>query len=758
MDRIEPGPDHLPQASDVHAKIGEGTEQTVSDLAETRVRAVLEAARYHGIELDRADLRYPRGESPTPLALLAWVRNAGLWAKAMQLSWRQIVRLKGPAPVVLLFRDGGAGLLVGANAAHNVVFLKDPRAPAGSEPVAVDELRLRRVWHGEVLFIRPERTALEADAPFTIGWIVRQVLKEKGMLRIIGVASITLSVLTIVPPFLVLIILDRVLVHKSVSTLVLVSLIFGIAVIYEMLIGYARRELMQLVAIRIDSRLNLHIFQRLLALPIDYFERHPAGETHHRLHEIYKLREFLTKRMLATFLDLFTLLVLLPLLFYISPTLAWVVLGGSLLIALIILAFLPGMRVRISEAIMAEVRKSVVMMETIHGIRTVKSLAMEPVQKDLWDLRVADAGRKRLAADHFANWPATLINPIERFIQQGVLLLGAYLVLSGSSDVGPGALIAFVMLGTRLAQPLVQLAHLIEDLEEVRASVREASAVLNNPTETSSVARGVRPIFSGAITFENVSFTYPGSKTPALEKVSFSVPAGTMLGLVGRSGSGKSTITRLLQGINREYEGFVKIDGTELREINLTHLRRSFGVVLQENFLFRGTIRENILAGRPGLTLEDAIRAARLAGAEEFIERMPLGYETYIEEGSPNLSGGQRQRLAIARALVNDPRILILDEATSALDPESEALVNANLKRIARGRTMVIVSHRLSSLIDCDAILVLERGEVADIGKHDELVERCAVYRQLWLQQHRHMQNAPHRSVAPSPVLVPGDD
>ena len=197
-----------------------------------------------------------------------------------------------------------------------------------------------------------------------------------------------------------------------------------------------------------------------------------------------------------------------------------------------------------------------------------------------------------------------------------------------------------------------------------------------------------------------------------------------------------------MQGINREYEGFVKIDGMDLREINLAHLRRSFGVVLQDNFLFRGTIRENILAGRPGLTLSDAVRAARLAGAEEFIERMPLGYETYVEEGSPNLSGGQRQRLAIARALIHDPRILILDEATSALDPESEALVNANIKRIAHGRTMVIVSHRLSSIMDCHQIMVMDRGKVVDLGTHDELVQRCAIYRHLWSQQNRHIDAA----------------
>ncbi len=275
--------------------------------------------------------------------------------------------------------------------------------------------------------------------------------------------------------------------------------------------------------------------------------------------------------------------------------------------------------------------------------------------------------------------------------------------------------------------------------------------------ETNTAAGGLRPRFSGAMAYDDVTFTYGGTKVPALDRVSFAVPAGTMLGVVGRSGSGKSTLTRLLQGINRDYSGFVKIDGNDLREINLRHLRQSFGVVLQENFLFRGTVRDNIIAGRPGLTLEDAVRAARLAGAEEFIERMPNGYETFIEEGSPNLSGGQRQRLAIARALIPDPRILILDEATSALDPESEAIVNANLLRIARGRTMVIVSHRLSSLTECDQILVLDKGAVVDIAPHRVLLERCSIYRQLWLQQNRHLETQGSRHAALAPTLAQGD-
>jgi ATP-binding cassette subfamily B protein len=346
------------------------------------------------------------------------------------------------------------------------------------------------------------------------------------------------------------------------------------------------------------------------------------------------------------------------------------------------------------------------------------------------------------------------VNPIERFMVLGTLTLGAYMALNDPSGYMVGSLFAFMMLSARVAQPLVGLARLMEDYEEVGAAVAEAGSVLNRPLESAAGAVGLRPELSGAISFQDVSFTYSGTKLPALERVSFTVPAGTMLGIVGRSGSGKSTMARLLQGINRDYTGFLKLDESDLREIDLRHLRQSLGVVLQDNFLFRGSIRDNIIAGRPGLTLADAVRAARLAGAEEFIERMANGYETYVEEGSPNLSGGQRQRLAIARALIHDPRILILDEATSALDPESEAIVTANLLRIARGRTMVIISHRLSSLVECDQILVLEQGKMADIAPHSTLLERCSIYRQLWTQQNRHQQGS-SRPVA-APRVVPG--
>ncbi len=728
------------------------------DATHPRLLALVMAARYYGMELDPGEFRnVEQAPAPTGASLAAWVQNAGMWSRAVRLRWRHLLRFHDAGPVVLLFADGTAGLLVGANAEHKVVFIRDPLAPEGEPPVAVDEMRLAEVWSGEAVLLRANRGVVEADAPFSLRWLGGLVLGERRSLRDIGIASVTLSCLTIFPPFLVMTVVDKVLTHQSYSTLALLSTILAIFVIYETLLGFARRLIVVVVGTRIDTRLNLHVFNRLIRLSLDYFERHPAGETMYKVSQVHKVREFMTGKLLTTFLDLITLGVLLPFLFYLDATLAWIVLACACVITLIILAFLRPLRAVYGRVVTAETNKSAALGETVFGIKTVKSLALEPQRKALWDERLSEAGRWRLAFGKLSNWPQTLVTPVERFMWIGTIMIGAYLALTDSTGFMVGGLFAFMMLSQRVAQPLVGLARLIEDYEEVGAAIGEAASVLNRPLEADSASGGLRPKFAGAISFDDLSFTYAGTKTPALDRVNFAVPAGTMLGIVGRSGSGKSTITRLLQGINRDYTGFIKIDGHDLREINLRHLRQSFGVVLQDNFLFRGSIRENIIAGRQGLTMEDVVRSARLAGAEEFIERMPNGYETYIEEGSPNLSGGQRQRLAIARALIMDPRILILDEATSALDPESEALVNANLLRIGRGRTMVIVSHRLSSLTECDQTLVLEKGEVMDIAPHRTLLERCSVYRQLWAQQNRHLDSQGPRHAALAPSLVQGD-
>jgi HlyB family type I secretion system ABC transporter len=711
------------------------------------------------VDLERSDLRLvPGSPLPTPADLAGWARGSGLWAKADHVKWRHLMRIQSDQPVVVLFVDGSAAIMTSRDHGRNLIFLRDPRGPLSDLPTAVDELRMSQLWAGEVILVRPERGGAPEDEPFDFGWIFRLVLTEKGILRELSIASIVLSVISVIPSLLVMTVIDKVLAHDSLNTLYFVSMMMGTMWLFEAILTYGRHNLAATLGARLDTRLNLHMFNRLLALPLDYYEQNPAGQTTYRVGQIYRVRNFITGTLLDAGLDFFTLFIVLPILFYLEPVLVWWILGAAICIALIIFVYLRPLRRMFGKVVAADVEKSSIMIETVHGIRTVKSLALEPQQRDVWDAKTANAAKLRLEANHLAAWPNALVVPLQRFTERGVLLLGGYFAIEDPTQVSVGALVAIMILGGKVAGPLVNAARVMQDMEEIRSSVVQIGWVLNAPQEVTSKSRGMRPVFQGAITFDNLTFTYPGTKTPALNKLTAEIPAGTMMGLVGRSGSGKSTVARLLQGISRDYDGYMKFDGIEMREIQLSHLRRSFGVVLQDNFLFRGSIRDNIIASRPGLTLEDVVRASRLAGAEEFIERMPRGYETYIEEGSPNLSGGQKQRLAIARSLISDPRLMILDEATSALDPESEALVNANLRRIAHGRTMVIVSHRLASLIDCDMTMVLERGTIVDLAPHAVLLERCTIYRTLWHQQNRHL-DASHspKPTEIGPALVQGD-
>jgi ABC-type bacteriocin/lantibiotic exporter with double-glycine peptidase domain len=720
----------------------------------------LAIARYHGIDLDPSTFRLdPSTPVPSPAVLVEWLREQGMWAKAVRIKWQQLLRMDQTGPVLLLMNDGGAVLMVDSDPARNVIMVREPSLAGGGVTVPVDELRLTQVWGGEAVLIRAQRDDEEQDTQLSLSFLAKLVLQERSILRSVAFASLIITILAIVPILVVFLAVQRVVEYGSWSTLLLISIIVVVAVLLDTILEHCRGNLLQVVSTRVDAKLQLYVFKRLLSLPLDYFERTQMGIIGQAISKIYQLREFLTGRLLSTFIDATMLLIMLPLMFFMSATLAWTVVGAASLIMLIIAAFLPAIRRLTNKVAAAESRKFSVLIESLHGIKTVKSLTLEAERYSQWDEYVAQAGDLRLQAGRLALWPQTLTLPLQRYCQYGVMILGAALALLNKNQAEIGSLMAFSMISMRVAAPLVGFAKLMQDFEEVRATLGEVQAVLNNPPEIRGIDRGLRPTFAGAIEFDGLSFTYQGAQRPALDEMTFSVPPGTMLGLVGRSGSGKSTVARLLQGINRDYSGFLKIDGVELRSINLRHLRRNFGVVLQENFLFRGSIRDNIIGGRAGLTMEDVVRAARLAGAEEFIERLPQGYDTFIEEGSPNLSGGQRQRIAIARALIVDPRLMILDEATSALDPESEALVNANLKRIGAGRTMVIVSHRLASLIDCSAILVLDRGKVLDIGTHPELLERCSVYRLLWLQQNRHMTetqgNTRHGS--PTPALAQGD-
>jgi ATP-binding cassette subfamily B protein len=363
-------------------------------------------------------------------------------------------------------------------------------------------------------------------------------------------------------------------------------------------------------------------------------------------------------------------------------------------------------------------------------------MAAEPLRQAHWDDRSEEAVEMNFYLGRLSAGANATVSLMEKLMQVSVIAIGAHLVIQHELSIG--ALIAFQMLAGRVTSPLVQIISLIHEYQETSLSVRLLAQIMDAPREGAREG-GLKPEVNGRIEFDEVTFRYPGSASPALDRITFTIPPGKVVGVVGRSGSGKTTLTRLLQGMYSVQEGVVRIDGADLRQIDLRHLRSSIGVVLQDSFLFHGSVRDNISMTQPGAPLEAIVAAAKLSGADEFIERLPQGYDTVLEEGGSNLSGGQRQRLAIARTLLPQPRILILDEAASALDPESEAIFLDNLAQIAKGRTVIIVSHRMSTLTGADAIVVMQRGRIVDAGKHAELLPRCEIYANLWQQQTRHL-------------------
>ena len=377
------------------------------------------------------------------------------------------------------------------------------------------------------------------------------------------------------------------------------------------------------------------------------------------------------------------------------------------------------------------------LVETIQGMRTVKSLAVEPQRRRDWEARSARAVDMHFRVGKISMTAHTAMTLLEKLMSVSIIAIGAYAVFDQSLSVG--SLIAFQMLSGRVVSPLVQIVSLVNEYQETALSVRMLGEIMNRPVEGLRESGGLEPPVQGRIEFEGVNFRYAPTSPPALDNLTFTIPAGKVVGVVGRSGSGKSTLTRLIQGLYPVQEGVIRMDGIDIREINLAYLRRNIGVVLQDNFLFRGSVRENLSVTKPGAGFDEIVAAAQMAGADEFIERLPQGYDTLLEENGANLSGGQKQRLAIARALLPKPRILILDEAASALDPESEAIFLSNLGKLVVGRTVIMVSHRMTTLTRADAIMVMNRGQIVDAGRHDELIKRCQIYAHLWQQQTQYL-------------------
>ncbi|USX14281.1 peptidase domain-containing ABC transporter [Oxalobacteraceae bacterium OTU3CAMAD1] len=713
----------------------------------TAIQCLTAIAQHHGLQINPERLidDYAlRAEEPGDGALLRIASDIGLKAKADKLTWSRLMAQGGVFPLMARLIDGNMIIVVGVKPADVVghpgaedqVAVLNP-ANANATVVMVARGEFEKRWAGEVLFIKRQHKLTDPNQPFGLRWFIPEILKQKAAFRDIFIAAIAMQLLALASPIFFQLVIDKVLTHQSVTTLQVLAVGIIMALTFDATFGFLRQTLTLAASNKIDMRLTRRVFAHLLSLPIDFFETTSAGVVTRHMQQLEKIRSFLTGRLFFTALDLIALLVFVPILFSYSFKLAMIVLLFAAMIGGIVLAMVPTFQRRLNALYSAEGQRQGMLVETIHGMRTVKALAIEPSQRRIWDQRSAEA-----ITMHFRVGQISIAgNAVTDFLGK---LLPVTLIVVGAADVfdqtlSVGGLIAFQMLAGRVTGPLISLVGLVNEYQETALSVKMLGEVMNRAPEGRAGANGLRPVLEGEIKFDAVTFRYPGAQAMALNKASFTIEQGTVVGIVGRSGSGKTTLTKLIQGLYPVQEGIVRFDGIDAREIELSHLRRQIGVVLQENFLFRGTVRENLSVTKPDATFEELVAAAAAAGADEFIERLPMGYDTVLEENASNLSGGQKQRLSIARTLVARPRILILDEAASALDPESEAIFIGNLSKIAVGRTVVMISHRLSTLVNADKIMVMQQGSLMDAGRHEELLTRSETYQHLWNQQTSHL-------------------
>lgn len=707
----------------------------------TAIQCLTAIAQHHGLQINPERLidEYALGaEEPGDLLLQRIAADIGLKARAKHLSWDALFAQSGVFPLMARLADGNMVIVVGTkpDGDEGQVAVLNPLA-ANAQVVLVGRAEFCAHWHGAVLFVKRQHKLTDPHQPFGLRWFIPEILKQKAAFRDVFIAAVAMQLLALASPVFFQLVIDKVLTHQSISTLSVLAVGVVLALVFDATFGFLRQTLTLAASNKIDMRLTRRTFAHLLSLPIDYFETTTAGVITRHMQQLERIRNFLTGRLFFTGLDLISLVVFLPILFAYSFKLALIVLLFAGLIGGVVMLMVPTFQARLNALYAAEGARQGMLVETIHGMRTVKALAIEPAQRRSWDQRSAEA-----ITMHFRVGQISIAgNAVTDFLGK---LLPITLIVVGAGDVfdqtlSVGALIAFQMLSQRVTQPLISIVGLVNEYQETALSVKMLGEVMNRAPEGRAGAGGLRPVLNGEIRFEDVTFRYPGGQTNALDRTAFTIRPGTVVGIVGRSGSGKTTLTKVIQGLYAVQEGIVRFDGIDSREIELSHLRRQIGVVLQENFLFRGTVRENLVVTKPDATFEEIAEAAAAAGADEFIERLPMGYDTLLEENASNLSGGQKQRLSIARSLLAKPRILILDEAASALDPESEAIFINNLSRIAVGRTVVMISHRLSTLVNADAILVMQRGRLVDAGRHEELLSRSDTYQHLWNQQTSHL-------------------
>lgn len=694
-------------------------------VADSGLYCISVIARLNGIACDPGKIRHEMAmsgqETLSETEVLQSLKRLGFKAKAYALAEVDFAQL--PLPAIIEDNEGHFVILAKGNGEQWLI----QAAGQAPETIARDELSTR---FQRCILLSNRSAWLSAKEKFGIRWFLGAIFKHKKQLVDVLVASVFVQLLALATPLFFQVVVDRVLAHNASSTLNVLAVGFFFVIVFETIIGFLRGYLTSHTANRIDVLLSSSLFAHLVYLPIHYFKARRVGDTIARARELDSIREFLTGSAMTLLLDVVFTLAFLGVIAYYSVTLALVVIATIPLYFLMAWVITPVFKAKLDKKFKLGADNQAYMVETITGIETLKSLACEPRFSKNWDDKFARFAHASFEVAHLSNLYGQATSFVSKLAILGILWFGAHEVMANALTVG--GLIAVNILAGRISGPVLRMAQMWSEFQQVRVGIERVGDILDVPDERLVAQKMRLPQLKGAITLDQVTFRYQPDRAPVLEDVSLHINPGEIIGVVGRSGSGKSTLTRLVQRLYVPEKGRVMVDGVDLSLIDPSWLRQQVGVVLQENFLYSRSIRENIALGDTGMPEQWIVQAAKLAGAHEFIVELPEGYDTVLNEGGSTLSGGQRQRLAIARALVRNPRILIFDEATSALDYESEAIIQKNMPLISQGRTVIIIAHRLSTVRQATKILVMEKGRIVEGGAHDQLMAKPSRYQRLY--------------------------
>jgi subfamily B ATP-binding cassette protein HlyB/CyaB len=676
-------------------------------------------ARLHGVAADADQLTHELAVAGRPFDtadMLLAAKRLELQAKAVKTDVARLAKTPLPAVAVGQGDDGSVDFFILARVDGEQVLIQSPAA-GRPETLTLAELQAR--WKGELILFTSRASVAGELTKFDFTWFIPAIVKYRKLLLEVLLVSFVLQIFALITPLFFQVVMDKVLVHRGFSTLDVIGVGLVVVVLFEVSLTALRSYVFAHTTSRIDVELGARLFRHLLGLPLAYFQARRVGDSVARVRELENVRAFLTGNSITLVLDLLFSVVFIAVMLYYSGWLTLIVVISLPCYVILSAAFTPLLRARLNEKFNRGAENQAFLVETISGIDTVKAMAVEPHWTRKWDNQLAayvSSSFKTATVGTFANSGVTLIS---KLVTVATLYVGALLVIDNQLTVGQ--LIAFNMLAGQVAQPVMRLAQLWTDFQQTGISVQRLGDILNTRTEVAG-NKSTLPPLAGRITLDEVVFRYRPDGPEVLKTVSVEIAPGEVIGIVGRSGSGKSTLTKLVQRLYVPERGRVMVDGMDLALADSTSLRRQIGVVLQENVLFARSVRDNIALADPGATLEAVIQAAKLAGAHEFILELPEGYDTLVGEHGSTLSGGQRQRIAIARALMTNPRVLIFDEATSALDYESERIIQGNMKDICKGRTVIIIAHRLSAVRDANRIIVMERGHIVETGTHADLL------------------------------------